>query len=58
MRKELVDLCNSIVEKYNYEGLSFLQGDIQSFGSKAIHIMIALHACDTATDDAIYQGIT
>jgi len=58
MRKELIDLCNSIVEKYNYQWLNFLQGDIQSFGSKKIDILIALHACDTATDDAIHQGIT
>jgi hypothetical protein len=35
----------------------FTQGTIQDFDSTDFNILIALHACDTATDDAIYRGI-
>jgi hypothetical protein len=56
-RKDLVVLCNNIAKDSNMEGLSFEQNTIQEFDDKKIHILIALHACDTATDDAIQKGI-
>lgn len=58
IREELVDLCNTITKKCDYKNLSFYKGDIKSFSSTKTDILIALHACDTATDDAIYKGIT
>ncbi|MDD2564675.1 MAG: SAM-dependent methyltransferase [Salinivirgaceae bacterium] len=57
IREELVTLCNEISNKCNYANLNFYKGDIESYKSDKIDILIALHACDTATDDAIYQGI-
>lgn len=57
-RKDLVELCNDISKKSGFEGLSFVQGTIKEYESKQANIFIALHACDTATDDAIYKGIT
>ncbi len=56
-RKDLVDLCNSIAQKHQFSGLSFVEGTIADFKADTIDILIALHACDTATDDAIYKGI-
>ena len=56
-RKNLVDFCNSLATSVGFENLHFQQGDIKSYGAKQTDITIALHACDTATDDAIYQGI-
>lgn len=57
-RKDLVDLCNDIAHKSNFDGLKFVEGTIQDYkASSNIDILIALHACDTATDDAIYKGI-
>lgn len=56
-RPDLVSLCNSISKECKFEGLSFELGSIDSFKNSGIDILIALHACDTATDDAIYSGI-
>ncbi|RZK17335.1 MAG: SAM-dependent methyltransferase [Flavobacterium sp.] len=56
-RKDMVDLCNAIAAKANFEKLSFVEGTIDSYDNDKINLLIALHACDTATDDAIYKGI-
>ena len=57
MRPDLVNTCNTIAKKSNFENLNFLQGTIKDTNLTDIDILIALHACDTATDDAIYRGI-
>lgn len=57
LREDLVRFCNQIVLKRQIAGLSFEPGDIASHAPQAMEIMIALHACDTATDQAIYKGI-
>jgi tRNA1(Val) A37 N6-methylase TrmN6 len=56
-RRDMVDLCNKIAEKSKFKNLSFVQGSIQDFHDNDINILIALHACDTATDDAIEKGV-
>ena len=56
-RRDLVDLCNKIAAECKFSGLKFFQGSIADFDIPACHILIALHACDTATDDAIFKGI-
>ena len=57
MRPELVEICNAIAIKAGYHQLHFETGSIASAAVDNIDILIALHACDTATDDAIYKGI-
>ncbi|HVF31139.1 MAG TPA: SAM-dependent methyltransferase [Pyrinomonadaceae bacterium] len=57
VRKELVDLCNDIALAGGVDGLSFVTGTIDEYDVPAVDILIALHACDTATDDAIFKGI-
>jgi len=56
-REDLVLFCNQVAKASNFDGLSFSQGSIQDFEKDDFNILIALHACDTATDDAIYKGI-
>ena len=57
LRSDLVDSCNQIAEKANFSNLIFKTGAIQNTILQNVDILIALHACDTATDDAIYKGI-
>jgi len=56
-RQDLVDLCNRIALEAGFNSLHFEQGSIIDFKDNQIDLLIALHACDTATDDAIYRGI-
>ena len=56
-RQDLVDLCNQVASAAGYDGLRFVAGTIADFGVDGVDILIALHACDTATDDALYKGI-
>lgn len=57
LRQELVDLCNGVACDLNLKGIGFEQGDVKHFQAKGIDVMIALHACDIATDYAIHMGI-
>jgi SAM-dependent methyltransferase len=57
-RQELVDLCNKIAANTGFTKLGFQQGTIENFDSTGTNVLIALHACDTATDDAIFKGIS
>lgn len=56
-RDDLVNLCNNIAKQSNFEQLGFVEGTIEDFKVTDINLLIALHACDTATDDAIFKGI-
>jgi SAM-dependent methyltransferase len=53
----LVKFCNNIAQKSSFGGLEFVQSNINDFHPGDLDMLIALHACDTATDDAIYLGI-
>jgi hypothetical protein len=57
LRGELVRLCNEAVARCGLEGLRFEAGDVSSFVPARLDVMIALHACDTATDHALHTGI-
>lgn len=56
-RPELVALCNRIVRENNFSHLSFTAGHIADTPLEELDVLIALHACDTATDDALAKGI-
>lgn len=56
-REDLVNLCNRIAISAEFGQLEFVQGSIEAFKVEKIDLLIALHACDTATDDAIFKGI-
>ena len=57
LRADLVALCNAAAARACCEGLRFVQGDLRSFVPEAVDVMIALHACDTATDHALDLGL-
>ena len=57
-REDVVATCRRITDELHLKGLTFLQGDIAGFQPELpVHLAISLHACDTATDDAIHQAI-
>lgn len=57
MRDQLVKDGNATATQSGFTGLSFAPGTIIDYDASGADVVIALHACDTATDDAIYQGI-
>ncbi len=57
-RDDLVQLCNKIAKDSEFTRLQFEKNSILGYSNTEIDILIALHACDTATDDAIFKGIS
>jgi SAM-dependent methyltransferase len=57
-RPDMVKLCNQIAMDSDFKDLKFEEGTIQSYECDSLNVLIALHACDTATDEAIFKGIT
>ncbi|HUH77181.1 MAG TPA: SAM-dependent methyltransferase [Devosia sp.] len=58
LRPALVDAGNQTAASSGFSGLSFVPGTILDYDASGADAVIALHACDTATDDAIFKGIT
>ena len=57
LREDMVTLCNNAAARLEQPGLLFQHGDVRTYAAEQIDIMIALHACDVATDYAIHLGI-
>jgi len=57
LRDELVLFCNNVARRCGSPGLSFERGDVSTVAPPALDVMIALHACDTATDHALHLGL-
>ncbi|KWT04618.1 MULTISPECIES: class I SAM-dependent methyltransferase [Pseudomonas syringae group] len=57
LREDMVTLCNNAAAGLEHPGLTFQHGDVRSVAPSALDVMIALHACDIATDYAIHMGI-
>ena len=57
IRKDMVEKCNGIAASLSFDGLNFKQADIGEISLDNTDMVIALHACDIATDMAIAKGI-
>ena len=58
LRESLVTEANAIALRNNANGLQFVCGDIATVATEgSVDVMVALHACDVATDMAIHRGI-
>ena len=57
IRKDLVLKINDIIEKCKLPNFKFIENSIENYKPEKLDVLIALHACDTATDDAILKGI-
>ncbi len=56
-RPALTELCNRVARETGFDRLSFAAGDIATTTLPRGDVLVALHACDTATDDALAKGI-
>ncbi|NYB72678.1 SAM-dependent methyltransferase [Sedimentibacter hydroxybenzoicus DSM 7310] len=58
LKEEVINYCNEISNKLNYDNLKFVYGDIRSFDyENKIDMIVTLHACDTATDASLVKAI-
>ena len=58
LKEDVIARCRQLAEKYGYEKLSFLVGDIADYeGMDRVDLVVTLHACDTATDYALERAV-
>ena len=58
LKEDVILHCQELADKYGYDKLQFLMGDIASFdGVQQVDMVVTLHACDTATDYALEKAV-
>lgn len=58
LKEDVITHCSQLAEKYGYDKLTFLTGDIAEYeGVSKVDMVVTLHACDTATDYALEKAL-
>lgn len=58
LKDDVIKTCNELKDRYGYDKLQFIKGDIASYeGVNMVDMVVTLHACDTATDHALYKAV-
>ena len=57
LNPKMVEFCQNVAQASGFDQLDFFQGDVRTYSPEHLDVMIALHACDVATDFAIHTGI-
>lgn len=58
LKGEVIENCSKLAKKYHYKDLEFIKGDIVSYsGVSQVDMVVTLHACDTATDYALFKAV-
>lgn len=58
LKRDVIELCNHLAQKFGFENLTFLHGDIADYeGMEQVDMVVTLHACDTATDYALAKAV-
>ncbi|MDR7333540.1 SAM-dependent methyltransferase [Roseateles asaccharophilus] len=57
LRDDMVRLCAAVIANEQLQGIRFDQGDVRTQPVQPLDVMIALHACDIATDHALHVGL-
>ena len=57
LNPKMVEFCQGVAQASSFQQLDFFQGDVRTYQPERLDVMIALHACDIATDFAIHTGI-
>lgn len=57
LKEDVIERCRALAERLGYERLRFEVGDIALFEGEPADVVVSLHACDTATDDALARAV-
>ena len=58
LKRDVMEHCQELAERYGYDRLTFLTGDIADYdGVDQVDMVVSLHACDTATDYALEKAL-
>ena len=59
LKKDVIEFCNKLAQKLNYENLEFLNGNIKDYDrAKEVDLVFSLHACNNATDYSLEKALS